>query len=191
MNQSRLLGTACAFAIGMLVSATQAEIITYTFENTNFSGFYSFDRDDPSLTIYSTGYSHGGGTHVSADGMNTVIDFRFTVNIPQHNFNKTYTPANTTNAWINNELYSDWSRMEFNVSDSDFDSAFQFALPTIDVVHPYNPGSDPFNPLPAFDYFFSDVSNLNQADFYGDTCKSILNGDAKPMVIIGCCLWCE
>ena len=63
MNKSYLLGAVSAATIGMLVNTAQAQIITYTFDNANFSGFYTFDRSN-AKTIDSTSDVDGGHTRV-------------------------------------------------------------------------------------------------------------------------------
>jgi hypothetical protein len=176
MNKSRLLATVCAIALAVFINSTQAAIVTYNFENTNFSGFYTFDRD-AAVIISLT--SEGGGSTYVIDYGSSVIDYEFTVNFSQINFSQTFTPDNSNPEGIENAIFDGVSTMSIDLSDSSNSfGAFNFYILTWDISHPYDPGDDPLNLPPPLDYFYTNDGGLSQAVFHVDNGGQLLvNGE--------------
>ena len=172
MNFKLIIG-AVSFCLAITSFNAVASIITYSFENSNFSGFYKFDRG--TAVIDSGGTSNGGYTRVDAN-VNEIIDYMFTVSFPQFNFTQSYTPENSSVSQVVNQIDGTTgnSLMYLNISDSSYSRAFELPILTSDITHPYDPGSNPFLPLPpAVDYFFSDVVSLGTVVFNTGTFFSV------------------
>ena len=148
-----------AIAAGLLANTGNAEVITYSFDNPNISGWYKFSRDYEDINTQKLSTT-SARTTMTEDY--SAMGWNFRVTFPEFDFDKTYTTDYGSRfERITNVVNPDGmqSSMQFRLSKCcsvDHTLVLAFNLTTNDIDHPY---SNPF--LDPEDYFISDFDLTN------------------------------